>query len=264
MFSKARVSAIVLEHLLRLRHSFEEIVDTFYWPIMDIIIWGFMTTYFSRLGGATATVISFLLGGLILWTIAWRAQQDISVSLLWDVWNQNLTNLFATPLTPWEFLIGVIILGAIKIVLTVFLVFIIALVFYSFNLLTLGIYLLPFFANLLLFGWTVGIFVTALIFRFGRSIQNLAWGFIVLLNPVAAVYYPVSTLPVALQYIARLLPASYVFEGMRQVLGGKGFSPDYFFLALFLNFVYLIFSLWFFAFMFEKAREKGRLVKLEE
>lgn len=264
MFSKARVSAIVLEHLLRLRHSFEEIVDTFYWPVMDIIIWGFMTTYFYHLGGATATVISFLLGGLILWTIAWRAQQDIAVSLLWDVWNQNLTNLFATPLTPWEFLIGVVILGAIKIILTIFLVFIIALVFYSFNLLTLGIYFLPFFANLLLFGWIVGIFVTALILRFGRGIQNFAWGFIVLLNPVAAVYYPVSTLPALLQHIAKILPPSYVFEGMRQILSGKSVSPDYLFWAFFLNFVYLILSLWFFAFMFEKAREKGKLVKLEE
>lgn len=264
MFSKARVSAIVLEHLLRLRHSFEEIVDTFYWPVMDIIIWGFMTTYFYRLGGATAAVISFLLGGLILWTIAWRSQQDIAVSLLWDVWNKNLTNLFATPLTPWEFLLGVIILGVIKITLTVFLVFIIALVFYSFNLLTLGIYFLPFFANLLFFGWVVGIFVTALILRFGMSIQNFAWGFIVLLQPVAAVYYPVSTLPLPLQYIARILPPSYIFEGMRQILGGSGLSLPYLFWASFLNFVYLIFALLFFSFMFEKAREKGKLVKLEE
>lgn len=263
MFSRARVSAIILEHLLRLRHSFEEIVDTFYWPMMDIIIWGFMTTYLAHLGGAKPVVISFLLGGLILWTIVWRSQQDISVSLLWDVWSGNLTNLFATPLTIWEFLMGLVSLGAIKITLTLSLIFAIALAFYSFNLLTLGIYLLPFFANLLLFGWIAGIFVTALIIRFGRGIQNFAWGFVVLLNPLAAVYYPVATLPMPLQYISRILPPSYIFEGMRQVLGRGNLSLSSLFFASFLNLVYLFLALGFFYFMFEKAREKGNLVKLE-
>lgn len=264
MFSRPRVSAIVLEHLLRLRHSFEEIVDTFYWPVMDIIIWGFMTTYLARLGGTTAAVIAFLLGGLILWTIAWRSQQDISASFLWDVWSQNLTNLFATPLTYWEFLIGMMILGVIKIILAMTLVLMVALLVFSFNLFSLGIYFLPFFANLLVFGWTAGIIVTALILRFGRGIQNFAWGFIVLLNPLAAVYYPVSTLPVVLQYLAKILPPSYIFEGMRQVLKGGGLPLPYLLWASLLNLIYLIGALLFFSLMFEKAKELGKLVKLQE
>ena len=264
MFSKARVSAIVFEHLLLLRRSFDEFVDTFYWPIMDIIIWGFMTTYFYKLGGETALVISFLLGGLILWTITWRCQQDVSVSLLLDVWHQNLTNLFATPLSIWEFLLGVLILGAIKIIFTISLVFFVALTFFSYSLFQMGIYFLPFFANLLIFGWVVGIFVTALIIRFGRTLQNFAWGFIVLLNPIAAVFYPVSTLPPFLQILSRMLPASYVFEGMRQVLSEGKVASELLFMASILNLIYLILVVLFFSYMFEKAREKGRLVKLEE
>lgn len=261
MFS--RIFAVILEHLIRMRHSFEEIIDTFYWPVMDMIIWGFMTTYFSTSGSVSSTVISYLLGGLILWTVTWRSQQDISVSLLWDVWNQNLTNLFTTPLAPGEFLAGVVILAFIKIILTVLLLFPVALVFYSFNIFSLGFSLLPFLANLLLFGWTVGIFVTGLIIRYGRSIQNIAWSFIVLLNPVAAVYYPVDTLPLGLQYIAKVLPPSYIFEGMRIVLSGGALPLNYMVLSTLMNTIYLLASLGFFYLMFEKARESGRLTKLE-
>lgn len=262
MFS--RISAIIVEHFLRLFHSLTEIVDTFYWSAVDVIIWGFMVTFLNTSGGAGVHLAAFLLSGLILWNISWRSQQDISVSLLWDVWNNNLTNLFATPLSVWEFLIGVIALGAVKILLTLTLVLLVAFLAFNFNLLNLGLYLLPFFGNLLLFGWVMGIFITALIIRFGREIQNLAWSIMILLNPVAAVFYPVSVLPNWLQVIAKMLPPSYIFEGMRSVLNGNYEIGNNLIMAFLLNCFYLILSILFFSYMFEQAREKGRLVKLEQ
>ncbi len=262
MFS--RILAIIVEHFLRLFHSLTEIIDTFYWSVMDVIIWGFMVTFLNTSSGTGATIVAFLLSGLILWNISWRSQQDISVSLLWDVWNNNLTNLFATPLSVWEFLIGVIILGAVKIVMTLTVVLLVAFVVFNFNLLNLGLYFLPFFGNLLMFGWVMGIFITALIIRFGREIQNLAWSIMIMINPVAAVFYPVSALPHWLQVIAKMLPPSYIFEGMRSVLKGNYLVRDYIVTAFLLNCFYLILSLWFFSAMFEQARIKGRLVKLEQ
>lgn len=260
----SRIFAIFLEHFLRLIHEFTEIVETFYWATMDVIIWGFMTAYISKLGGGGELVVSFMLGGLILWTITWRTQQDISLSMMRDIWNKNLISLFSTPLTVWEFMTGSIILGTFKIFLTIGLASAVALVFYKFNIYGLGIYFIPFIFNLLLFGWNVALFVNSLIIRFGTKIENFAWGFVIILQPLAAVYYPVSSLPLFLQGIAKLVPASYVFEGMRQVYTEGTVSSENLISATVLNFIYLILNVFFFNFMFQKARELGKIVRLEE
>lgn len=260
----SRIKAIIVEHLLLMINYLGLLVDTFYWPIMDVIIWGFMMLYLNRLGETTEAVVAFLMGGLILWTIAWRSQQDISVSFLFDVWNQNLVNLFTTPLTVWEFLIAVIILGLIKILLTVGAMALVAYLFYSYSLWSLGFSFLPLFANLLLFGWWVGIAVTGLILFFGRQIQSFAWGFIVLLQPISCVYYPLKTLPDFLQPIARLMPTTWIFEGMRAVLTKGSLPTMHLVWATGLNLVYLVLSVFFFRWLFEKSRERGRLAKLEE
>ena len=49
------------------------------------------------------------------------------------------------------------------------------------------------------------------------------WPLAALLSPFAAVFYPLSCCPRWMQGVARALPPSYVFEGMRSLLGGGGF-----------------------------------------
>jgi ABC-2 type transport system permease protein len=262
--SLVRIYGIFLEHIFRLRHSWEEIVDTFYWPIMDIILWGFLTIFISKQNGFGAIFVSFLMGGIILWTIVWRAQQDISLSLLVDVWSQNLLNVFGTPLTPWEFLIATILLGFVKILLTLGMMVGLAYLFYSFSLFNLGFYLIPFLGLLLVFGWSMGIFITALIIYFGRRIQNFAWSFLILLQPISCVTYPLTALPDWIKPIALSLPTTHIFEGMRLVLQKKALPSQYLINAAMLDIVYLILSVAIFAFLFERARTEGRLVKVQE
>lgn len=259
-----RIYAIFLEHIFRIRHSFEEIVDTFYWPLMDVILWGFLTIFIGRQSGLGANIVSFILGGIILWTIVWRAQQDISISFLVDMWFQNLLNIFGSPLTHWEFLIATILLGLIKMAATLGLMAVLAYFFYSFSLLSIGFYLIPFLGLLLLFGWATGIFITSLIIFFGKRIQNFAWSFIVVFQPLSCVSYPLSALPQWLQPVASMIPTTYVFEGMRSVLATGRMPVEYFIKSLILNIIYLMFAVVVFAWFFEKSREKGGLVKMQE
>lgn len=258
-----RIKGIVIQNLFHLRHSLEDLVDTFFWPLIDIIVWGLMTAYFTQLKGPVGGLVVFLMGGLILWNIVWRAQQDVSVSLLRNVWSRNLLNLFSSPLTVWEFFAATMMVGILKIILTLLVVSTIAFLLYSFNIFSLGFYLLPFFASLILFAWAAGIFITGLIIRFGMRVQAIAWGLISLLHPVSAVFYPVSVLPSFFQKIAWFLPTSHIFEGMRQVLKEGKLSSEHLVLAFVFNVIYLILAYLFFNFMFEKARENGRLANSE-
>src|SRR3989344_6415844 len=246
-----RIKGIIIQNLFYLKHSLEDIADTFFWSSLDVVVWGFMTIYFTQLKGQISEIILFLMGGLILWNVAWRSQQDISVSFLRNSWSRNLINLFSTPLTIWEFSFATMILGIIKIILTLFIASGIAFFLYSFNIFLLGFYLLPFFVSLLAFGWAAGIFITGLIIRFGTRIQVFAWSLIVLFQPVSAVFYPVSVLPPFLQKIAWLLPTSHIFEGMREVLKSGRMPAEQIVLAFILNAIYLLIAVWFLAVMFE-------------
>jgi len=55
--------------------------------------------------------------------------------------------------------------------------------------------------------------------------------------PLACIYYPVSVLPVWLQYVAWMLPPTYVFEGMRSLLIDHVFQADLMVEALAINVV---------------------------
>ena len=60
--------------------------------------------------------------------------------------------------------------------------------------------------------------------RLGPASEWLVWPIPALLSPFAAVFYPVAVLPTWMQWIAHLLPPSYVFEGVRAIVAGHAFS----------------------------------------
>ena len=55
----------------------------------------------------------------------------------------------------------------------------------------LGLPLAAFFANLLIFGWSIGLIVSALVLRLGLGAESLAWVAIFALAPLSGVYYPI-------------------------------------------------------------------------
>ena len=62
-----RVWAIVIRHLYNFRHSWDRIADAFYWPTMDIFLWGLTSRYMIEQGGSLPTLAVILLSGLVYW-----------------------------------------------------------------------------------------------------------------------------------------------------------------------------------------------------
>ncbi|HVN64294.1 MAG TPA: hypothetical protein VMT58_06635, partial [Candidatus Binataceae bacterium] len=103
-----RIRAVILRHLYEAWRNWDRITDTLYWPVMNIIVWGFFTLYFSRVNRLTPSVVSFLFGGAILWGMFSAFQRDMSVGFLSELWSRNLVNLFGTPLSVSEYMTGLI------------------------------------------------------------------------------------------------------------------------------------------------------------
>src|SRR5580700_1078136 len=221
------VRALVLRYTFLYTRSVPRAAEMFFWPVMDLLVWGFITVYLQRLKYQVPSMVTFLLGSMIFWDILFRAQQAVTISFLEDVWARNLLNIFVSPIRVSEFIAATYVVGFVKILVTVTILASLALGLYGWNMFQLiGFPIIPLFANLLLMGWAVGMVTTALIMRWGQSAEALAWGIPFLIQPVAAVFYPLSVLPSWVQVIAKGIPATYVFEGMRYVLSGKGWPTN--------------------------------------
>ncbi len=239
-------------------------MEVLYWPVLDLVVWGFITVYLAQFRQNLPKFIPFFLGALILWDILFRAQQGISVSFLEDVWSRNFLNLFASPLGPAEYIFSLMLVGFTKLIVTASIMAALAWFLYSFNIFLVGISLIPFVLNLIVMGWSIGIITTALILRFGQEAEVLAWALGFLFMPVSAVFYPVAVLPPFLQAIAQYIPASYVFEGMRSVISKGGFPLDELLWSLGLNIIYIVLSFLFFYWNFRVVKKKGLLVRIGE
>jgi ABC-2 type transport system permease protein len=258
-----RINAVIVRHAYESRRNFDRLTDMVWWPVLDIIMWGFFTVYLAHDNRLQPTVVSCLLGAVILWGMFFSFQRDMAVGFIDELWCRNLINLFSTPLTLSEYMTGLIVVCVLKVMVGLIAASAIGWAAYSFNIIPWLPSFLPYMANLLFFALALGIAITGMIFRYTTKIQALAWSFAGLLMPVSCVMYPISSLPKWLQNVAWMMPTAHSFEGMRQVLAGKGFSPQHFWWGAGLNALYFVLAVWFFMWIFEKARSRGLLVKQE-
>lgn len=263
MINLSRVWAVTLRHLFLWRRSINQIGEAIYWPALDVITWGFVSRYLWQRRLGDLNIVTLFLGGLIFYRIFTQFQHEINVPFLEEVWNNNLLNIFASPVSIWEYQLGTIFLSLIKLVVSVLTMLILSSILYAFNIFKFGFYIIPFILSLVIFSWAVAFLINGIILRYGRNWESMAWVIPWGLMPFSCVFYPLSSLPFWGQKIATILPSTYLFEGMRQIMtfGKPDFS--FLFLSFILDFIYLIFSLFFFKWAFDFAREKGILKKLD-
>lgn len=259
-----RIIALVSRHLYLYRRSLPRIMEIFYWPFLDLVIWGFITLYLARFQNQVPGFVTFFLGALILWDILFRSQQGITISFLEEIWARNLMNLFASPLKPSEFLAATMVMSIFKVTCVSIVMAVCAALFYSYNIFMIGLWLLPFVLNLVVTGWIVGVFTTSLIMRFGQEAEVLAWSMVFLFQPISCVFYPVDVLPEWLKMIAWVNPAAHVFEGMRAVLSTSSRPVVNLLWASGLNILLLVVVIIWFHRTFAYCKEEGLLVRVGE
>jgi ABC-2 type transport system permease protein len=233
-----------------------------YWPVQNIIVWGFFTLYLSRDNHLQPGLITCLLSATILWGMFYAFQRDLTTCVLEELWSRNLLNLLATPLDISEYMTGLVLVNLCKALTGMTAAALIAWLCYAYNLFPFAIKLLPFMFDLVIFALAVGVFTTALIIRYSTRIQTLAWSFAGLLMPFSCVLYPIASLPRSLRTIAWGLPTTHAFEGMREAIAIGKISLDRFKAGLALDAVYLLFAILILRWMLKSAHTRGLLVKL--
>lgn len=259
-----RITALIARHLYLYRRSLPRIMEIFYWPFLDLVIWGFITLYLARYQTQVPGFVTFFLGALILWDMLFRSQQGITISFLEEIWARNLMNLFASPLKPSEFLAATMAMSIMKVTCVSIVMAVCAVLFYSYNVLAIGLWLIPFVVNLVITGWVIGVFTTSLIMRFGQEAEVLAWSMVFLFQPISCVFYPMDVLPAWLEPVAMANPAAHIFEGMRQVLTAGAAPLPHLVWAVGLNAILLVLAVGWFYKTFAYCKEQGLLVRVGE
>jgi ABC-2 type transport system permease protein len=255
-----RIGAMILRYWYLLLSSWPRLLELMYWPILQVITWGFLQSYIAQNAGYFARAGGTLIGAVILWDILFRGQLGFSISFLEEMWARNLGNLMMSPLKPIEFLLALMAMSIIRLALGVIPMTLLALYVFDFNFYGLGLPAIAFFCNLIFTSWAVGIFVSGLVLRNGLGAESIVWTLMFGLLPLACVYYPVKVLPLWLQHVAWCLPPTYVFEGLRALLTDHVFRADLMLWALVINAALLASSFWAFIALLNSARRHGSLL----
>jgi ABC-2 type transport system permease protein len=261
--SLGRVSALLLRYLYLLRSSWPRIIEIAYWPTMQMVIWGFVSQYFSS-SSPELTAGGILISVVLVWDCLFRSHISYTLSFLEELWSRNLGNLFVSPLRPSELIVALASISMMRTLIGMLPAAFLAIPFFDVSVFEMGLPLLGFFLNLVLTGWAISQFVTGILIRYGLGAESLTWVIPFLIAPFSCIYYPLSTLPTWMQSIAVYIPTTYVFEGMRSLLVDGVFNPDLMLNGFILNIVYLIIGIVVFFISFQAARRHGLLLQSGE
>ena len=255
---------LFLRHFYLIRGSFPRILDLIYWPSIQIILWGFISKFFTAYSDYYNNTVGIILTCAILYDFLFRSSISFNMLFLEEIWSRNFTNLFISPLKIKEIIISLIFTSLVRTLIGLIPAIILTSPLFGISILKLGLPLLFLFLSLYIFGITLGLLVSAGLLRFGPSFENIAWSSLFLLAPLGCIYYPIEILPNFFQLLAKGLQLVYIFDEARNILINGSVDFKNIFNAYFLNLFYLILSIIIFYISFNKAREKGTLINMGE
>ena len=259
-----RIYALSLRHLYVIRSSFPRILDLIYWPTIQIVLWGFISKFFTMHSDFYNHTVGIILSAPILYDFLFRSSISFNMLFLEEIWSRNFTNLFVAPLKVSEIIMALTVTALLRTLIGIIPAILLAAPFFGVSIFNLGPSLILLFLSLYLFGITLGILVTSGLLRYGPAFENIAWSSLFLLAPLGCVYYPLSILPDWLQILAKSLPLVYIFEEVRSILLDNVVNYSNIMSALILNLVYFGSAIFIFYLSFSGARKKGTLINIGE
>ena len=256
-----RTGAIVLRQFYLMRGSPARIVPLFAWVAIDIVLWGFITKYLNNVTASKFNFVPSLLGAVLLWDFFTRVMQGVTTTFFEDVWSRNFLNIFAAPLSIREYLSGLVLSSILTSSIGLVVMLVLATAVFGLSFFGLGAVLIPFLLILFLFGVAMGIVGTAGVLRFGPAAEWFIWPIPAVLSPFAGVFYPLATLPRWMQYGARILPPSYVFEGVRGIVAGRPVAASSLAIGGGLAVLYVFAAAWFFARIYRHVVRTGLIAR---
>ena len=259
-----RIYGLFLRHFFLIKGSLPRILDLIYWPTIQIILWGFISKFFTTYSDYYSNTVGVILTCAILYDFLFRSSISFNMLFLEEIWSRNFTNLFIAPMRISEIIISLVFTALIRTLIGLVPAILLTSPLFAISILKLGTPLFFLFFSLYIFGITLGLFVSSGLLRYGPAFENIAWSSLFLLAPLGCIYYPIEILPELFQDLARALPLVHIFEEARNILVNKVVNYESIITAFKLNLIYLISGIFLFYYSFSGARKKGSLINIGE
>ena len=259
-----KMYGLFLRHFYLIKSSLPRIMDLIYWPTIQIILWGFISKFFSIHSDYYSNTLGVILTCAILYDILFRSSISFNMLFLEEIWSRNFTNLFIAPLKLKEIIVSLIFTALIRTLIGLVPAIMLTSPLFGVSILKLGLPLLFLFLSLYLFGITLGLFVSSGLIRFGPSFENIAWASLFFLAPLGCIYYPIEVLPYSLQILAKGLPLVHIFEEMRNILINGNVNYLDIIKSISISIVYFILGVIIFYSSYLGAKQRGTLINMGE
>lgn len=258
-----RIYAIILRYAIVGFRELSRLMNLFYFPILDVILWGYMSLWMQQSAPTTENITLVYLAAMVLWAVVWTVQMEFGMNLHEELESRNMVNLFSTPIKLSEWLIGNVMLSALKSILVALVSAGAARLLFGVNVFGLGINFIPLLLLINCSGLILGTFITGILIRAGLRISVLVWSLPYLLLTFSAPFYPTDVLPGWIQNIVKTLPMTHIFEALRHLIKYGTLPRKAIFMGTMLNFIYLIGAIGFIFYMFNRSKVRG-LAQLEQ
>ena len=259
-----RIFALSLRHIYLIKGSFPRILDLIYWPTIQILLWGFISKFFTLNSTFYENTVGIILSAAILYDFLFRSSISYNMMFLEEIWSRNFTNLFIAPIKLSEIIAALTFTAIFRTLIGLVPAALLAIPFFGVSILKIGFPLIFLLITLYIFGVTLGLLVTSGLIRFGPSFENIAWASLFFLAPLGCIYYPIEILPNWLQVIAKLLPLVYIFEEMRNILIYDIVSYYQIIKAIVISMAYFILGISAFYLSYNGAKNRGTLINMGE
>lgn len=219
MIAIASSWAVALRHMRMWRRDPNFLLGALYWPLLDILIWGFLGSWIQQ--NQTGNLHNYemiALLGVLLWQCVGRASNAMITCFNEELWSNNIVNLFSLPLRLTDWIIGVIIFTSIMMSMISLFCMCVCALLYNLSFWALFSTFCMFAPGLFVCGIWVSFMALQIIVLLGKRSVELGYVVIWFLLPFSGAYYPIDVLPAWGQKLSAVIPMSYLFQGMRTYL----------------------------------------------
>jgi ABC-2 type transport system permease protein len=198
----------------------------FFWTAANTLTIVFIAKGVQATGGTVDIdrLTTILLIGAVIWSYLGIVFELLIETVAWERWEGTIEYTFMAPLTRAVHLLGTGIFAIFYGLVRATVVFVVIAAFFGLHMPNAN-----FFSALVLLGVAsisfVGIGMMTAVLPLISPEKGTQFGYVAqgLMLVVSGVYYPVSVLPTAMQWIAKISPATYALRGERNaIINGAG------------------------------------------
>jgi ABC-2 type transport system permease protein len=146
-----KMYGLYLRHFYLIKSSLPRVLDLIYWPTIQIILWGFISKFFSIYSDYYSNTLGVILTCAILYDILFRSSISFNMLFLEEIWSRNFTNLFIAPLKLREIITSLIFTALIRTLIGLVPAIILTSPLFGVSIIKLGFPLLLLFLSLIYF-----------------------------------------------------------------------------------------------------------------